>query len=135
MKCKNLSMQAFSPLAFATAMLAALSLLAASAVQAVTVNVVNNDGGPVNGFRWILQQDATYPVDTIGNFDTQLVEVFWEGFAATAGANVHAILHHGHNAHHIAEAIFKGLARSIRMALENDPRQQGIPSTKGSLTV
>jgi Imidazoleglycerol-phosphate dehydratase len=44
-------------------------------------------------------------------------------------------LHHGHNAHHIAEAIFKGLARSIRMALELDPRQKGIPSTKGSLTV
>ncbi len=78
---------------------------------------------------------ATYPVATIGSFDTQLVEVFWEGFAATAGANVHAIVHHGHNAHHIAEAIFKGLARSIRMALELDPRQKGIPSTKGSLTV
>ncbi|MGA0041038.1 MAG: imidazoleglycerol-phosphate dehydratase HisB [Pirellulales bacterium] len=79
--------------------------------------------------------NATYPVSTIGTFDTQLVEVFWEGFAATAGANVHAILHHGHNAHHIAEAIFKGLARSIRMALELDPRQTGVPSTKGSLTV
>lgn len=79
--------------------------------------------------------DATYPVATIGTFDTQLVEVFWEGFAATAGANVHAVLHHGRNAHHIAEAIFKGLARSIRMALELDPRQPGIPSTKGSLTV
>ncbi len=78
---------------------------------------------------------AEYPVATIGSFDTQLVEVFWEGFAATAAANVHAILHHGHNAHHIAEAIFKGLARSIRMALELDPRQKGIPSTKGSLTV
>jgi imidazoleglycerol-phosphate dehydratase len=78
---------------------------------------------------------SSYPVATIGSFDTQLVEVFWEGFAATAGANVHAILHHGHNAHHIAEAIFKGLARSIRMAVELDPRQKGIPSTKGSLTV
>jgi imidazoleglycerol-phosphate dehydratase len=78
---------------------------------------------------------ASYPVASIGSFDTQLVEVFWEGFAATAGANVHAILHHGQNAHHIAEAIFKGLARSIRMALEIDPRQKGIPSTKGSLTV
>ena len=79
--------------------------------------------------------NAPYPVATIGSFDTQLVEVFWEGFAATAGANVHVILHHGHNAHHIAEAIFKGLARAIRMALELDPRQKGIPSTKGSLTV
>ncbi|RLS29348.1 MAG: imidazoleglycerol-phosphate dehydratase HisB [Planctomycetota bacterium] len=76
-----------------------------------------------------------FPVPTIGTFDTQLVEVFWEGFAATAGANVHAILHHGANAHHIAEAVFKATARAIRMAVEHDPRQPGIPSTKGTLTV
>ena len=63
MKCKYLSMRALNPVAFAAAMLAALSLFAASAVQAVTVNVVNNDGAPVNGFRWILQQDTTFPVD------------------------------------------------------------------------
>jgi len=76
-----------------------------------------------------------FRVPTIGAFDVQLVEVFWEGFAATAGANVHAILHHGRNAHHVAEAVFKALARSLRMAAEIDPRQAGIPSTKGTLTV
>ncbi len=76
-----------------------------------------------------------FPVPSIGTFDTQLVEVFWEGFASAAGANVHAVLHHGHNAHHIAEAVFKAAARAIRMAVESDPRQPGIPSTKGSLTV
>ncbi|MFM8414935.1 MAG: imidazoleglycerol-phosphate dehydratase HisB, partial [Planctomycetota bacterium] len=59
-----------------------------------------------------------FPVPTIGTFDAQLVEVFWESFAATAGANVHAVLHHGRNGHHIAEAVFKGLARSLRMAVE-----------------
>lgn len=75
-----------------------------------------------------------FPVPTIGSFDAQLVEVFWESFAATAGANVHAVLHHGRNGHHIAEAVFKGLARSLRMAVEPDPRQPGIPSTKGTLT-
>ncbi len=75
-----------------------------------------------------------FPVPTIGMFDAQLVEVFWESFAATAGANVHAVLHHGRNGHHIAEAVFKGLARSLRMAVETDPRQPGIPSTKGTLT-
>jgi imidazoleglycerol-phosphate dehydratase len=75
-----------------------------------------------------------FPVPVIGTFDAQLVEVFWESFAATAGANVHAVLHHGRNGHHIAEAVFKGLARSIRMAVELDPRQPGIPSTKGTLT-
>jgi imidazoleglycerol-phosphate dehydratase len=76
---------------------------------------------------------VAFPVPAIGTFDTQLVEVFWEGFAATAGANVHALLHHGRNAHHIAEAVFKALARSLRDAVEIDPRQPGIPSTKGSL--
>ncbi len=75
-----------------------------------------------------------FPVPTIGSFDAQLVEVFWESFAATAGANVHAILHHGRNGHHIAEAVFKAAARALRMAVEADPRQPGIPSTKGTLT-
>jgi len=75
-----------------------------------------------------------FPVATIGTFDAQLVEVFWESFAATAGANFHAILHHGRNGHHIAEAVFKAAARAIRMAVEADPRQRGVPSTKGTLT-
>jgi imidazoleglycerol-phosphate dehydratase len=74
-----------------------------------------------------------FPVPAIGSFDTELVEVFWESVAATAGANIHAILHHGRNGHHIAEAVFKATARSLRMAVETDPRQPGIPSTKGSL--
>ena len=76
-----------------------------------------------------------FAVPSIGTFDTQLVEVFWEGFAAAAGANVHFLLHHGRNAHHVAEGVFKGAARAIRMALEPDPRQPDVPSTKGSLTV
>jgi len=76
-----------------------------------------------------------FPVPAIGTFDVQLVEVFWESFASTAGANVHAILHHGRNAHHISEAVFKAAARALRMAVESDPRQPNVPSTKGSLTV
>jgi len=75
-----------------------------------------------------------FPVPTIGTFDAQLVEVFWESVAATAGANVHAVLHHGRNGHHIAEAVFKAAARALRAAVEPDPRQPGIPSTKGTLT-
>jgi imidazoleglycerol-phosphate dehydratase len=75
-----------------------------------------------------------FPVPTIGAFDAQLVEVFWESVAATAGANFHALLHHGRNGHHIAEAVFKAAARALRMAVETDPRQPGIPSTKGTLT-
>jgi imidazoleglycerol-phosphate dehydratase len=74
-----------------------------------------------------------FPVPTIGTFDAQLVEVFWESVAATAGMNFHAILHHGRNGHHIAEAVFKAAARALRAAVEADHRQPGIPSTKGSL--
>ena len=76
---------------------------------------------------------VNFPVPTIGSFDAQLVEVFWESFASTAGANVHAVLHHGRNGHHIAEAVFKAAARALRAAIEPDPRQPGIPSTKGTL--
>ena len=75
-----------------------------------------------------------FPVPSIGSFDAQLVEVFWESVAATAGMNFHAILHHGRNGHHIAEAVFKAAARALRVAVEPDPRQPGIPSTKGTLT-
>jgi imidazoleglycerol-phosphate dehydratase len=88
----------------------------------------------LSGRAWFIDK-FEFPTEKIGEFDTQLVEVFWEGFASAAGANVHALLHHGHNAHHIAEAVFKAGARAIRMAVEKDPRQPGIPSTKGSLTV
>jgi imidazoleglycerol-phosphate dehydratase len=47
--------------------------------------------------------------------------------------NLHVLLHYGRNTHHISEAIFKGLARTLRDATERDPRGQGVPSTKGSL--
>jgi imidazoleglycerol-phosphate dehydratase len=86
------------------------------------------------GGRQAVVFDVSFPVPTIGAFDAQLVEVFWESFAATAGANFHAILHHGRNGHHIAEAVFKAAARALRMAVEADPRQPGVPSTKGTLT-
>ena len=86
------------------------------------------------GGRQAVVFDVAFPVPTIGTFDAQLVEVFWESFAATAGANFHAILHHGRNGHHNAEAVFKAAARALRMAVETDPRQPGVPSTKGTLT-
>jgi len=86
------------------------------------------------GGRAAVVFDVSFPVPVIGSFDAQLVEVFWEGFAATAGANLHAVLHHGRNGHHIAEAVFKAAARALRMAAEPDPRQPGVPSTKGTLT-
>ena len=70
----------------------------------------------------------------IGSFDTELVEEFFRAFAFNAGVTLHVTLKAGANAHHVAEACFKAVARSLRMAVEDDPRAAGaIPSTKGSL--
>lgn len=69
----------------------------------------------------------------IGNFDTELLEDFWYAFASNAMCNYHALLHYGRNSHHIAEGIFKGSARALRVATTLDPRQKDIPSTKGRL--
>jgi imidazoleglycerol-phosphate dehydratase len=74
-----------------------------------------------------------FPTPQIGAFDTQLVEEFWQAFAGNALCNLHLLLHHGRNSHHISEALFKSTARALRMAVELDPRSPGIPSTKGSL--
>lgn len=76
---------------------------------------------------------AEMPAAKIGEFDSELVEDFWQGFAANAMCNLHILLHHGRNTHHIAEAIFKATARAIRLACEIDPRQTGVPSSKGVL--
>ncbi len=75
-----------------------------------------------------------YPTEKIGDFDCQLVEVFWEAVAANARMNLHLLKHHGHNSHHISEACFKATARALRQAVVIDPRQTGVPSSKGSLT-
>ena len=83
--------------------------------------------------RSFLVFKAAFTSPKIGSFDTELVEEFWQGFASNAKCNLHIVLHHGHNSHHIAEAIFKSVARSIRAAIEMDPRQVGVPSTKGVL--
>ncbi|HVW26514.1 MAG TPA: imidazoleglycerol-phosphate dehydratase HisB [Polyangiaceae bacterium] len=73
------------------------------------------------------------PKAKLGEFDTELAEVFFEAFARSAQANVHVRLLEGQNLHHIIEISFKALARALREATELDPRLTGIPSTKGSL--
>ena len=77
--------------------------------------------------------NAKFPVPTVGTFDLELVHEFWQGFANAAAATLHINVPYGTNGHHIAEAIFKGTARAIRAAIEPDPRQTEIPSTKGIL--
>lgn len=76
---------------------------------------------------------AEIPTEKIGSFDAQLIKEFWNAVAANAKMNLHIVLHYGENAHHIAEAVFKSTARALREAVAIDPRQSGIPSTKGSL--
>jgi len=83
--------------------------------------------------RPFLVFQAEMPSPKIGEFDSELVEDFWQGFASNALCNLHILLHHGRNTHHIAEAIFKATARAIRIACEMDVRQTGVPSSKGVL--
>ena len=83
--------------------------------------------------RAYLVYQAETPSPKIGEFDTELLEEFWQAVSANALCNLHVLLHHGRNSHHIAEAVFKATARAMRMAVEDDPRMTGVPSTKGSL--
>lgn len=69
----------------------------------------------------------------IGEMSSQLVEHALESFAQSAGATLH-LEATGRNDHHMAEAAFKALARSLRAAVERDPRRSGVASTKGSLS-
>jgi imidazoleglycerol-phosphate dehydratase len=73
------------------------------------------------------------PKAKLGNWDTELAEVFFEAFARSAQANLHVRLLEGQNLHHIVEISFKALARALRQATEIDPRAPGVPSTKGML--
>src|SRR6476646_437562 len=70
--------------------------------------------------RYALVFQAPIPSPKIGDFDSELVEDFWQATAANALMNLHVLLHHGRNSHHISEAVFKSVARSLRMAVEQD---------------
>ncbi|MEM8910504.1 MAG: imidazoleglycerol-phosphate dehydratase HisB [Planctomycetota bacterium] len=86
------------------------------------------------GGRYAFEYHAPITSAKIGQFDSELVEHFWQSLAVNANCNLHVVLHHGRNGHHIAECVFKTLARAIRIAVETDPRAGGaIPSTKGVL--
>ncbi len=86
----------------------------------------------LSGRFWFVD-NFRFPTEKIGEFDAQLVEVFWQAVAANALMNLHVVLHHGENSHHIAEAIFKSAARALRQAVAIDPREPGVPSSKGTL--
>ena len=71
--------------------------------------------------------------DRVGNFDASLTEDFLYAFCQNAGIDLHVEKRYGKSPHHVVEAVFKGVARALRAALEIDPRQQGLPTVKGSL--
>ncbi len=76
---------------------------------------------------------GSLPSSRVGDFDTELVDEFFAKLAAEARINLHVDFRSGRNTHHMIEAAFKALGRSLDQAVQYDPRVTGIPSTKGSL--
>lgn len=83
--------------------------------------------------RPLMVFNAEFATEKIGDFDTQLVQEFWQAVTSNARMNFHVLLHHGSNSHHISEAIFKAAARAVRMAVSHDPGRTGVPSSKRTL--
>ena len=80
-----------------------------------------------------LKYQVEYPRARVQDFDVDLVNEFFQGFVNHAMATLHIDGLRGNNAHHIAETVFKAFGRAVRMAVEQDPRETGTPSTKGVL--
>jgi imidazoleglycerol-phosphate dehydratase len=83
--------------------------------------------------RTHLSYEDGLPPGKVGEVDIELFQEFFEAFARSAGATVHVRVPSGRNAHHVIEAIFKAFARALDRATREEPRRQGVPSTKGSL--
>ena len=84
--------------------------------------------------RAYLVMRAPLKARRIGDLQTELLEDFFQGFAASAGANVHLKVAYGRSSHHAVEALFKAFARALRYAFSHDPRlKRQLPSTKGLL--
>lgn len=83
--------------------------------------------------RPLLVYDASLPAQRVGSFDTELVPEFLRALAYNAGLTLHVKLIHGSNTHHIIEAIFKGLGRTLGLAVARQPGRAGVPSAKGVL--
>ena len=83
--------------------------------------------------RPYLAYEAPRGVESIGMFPFQLVEEFLRAVAVQAGLTLHVTILAGRDAHHMAEAVFKALARALDVAVSLDERVKGIPNTKGVL--
>ena len=78
--------------------------------------------------------DSEVPPVTIAGFEADLAEEFFRAVASNAKLTVHVGTRAGSNAHHMIESMFKAFARALRDAVAIDPHQEGVPSTKGTLT-
>jgi imidazoleglycerol-phosphate dehydratase len=94
-----------------------------------TLVMVNLD---ISG-RPFFYYDVEFKTQGAGEFDAQWCEEFFRALAVNAGFTLHISMIYGENTHHIIEAIFKATGRAIREAVSIDPRQKGVPSTKGML--
>jgi imidazoleglycerol-phosphate dehydratase len=83
--------------------------------------------------RPYLVYNVRFPGERIGDFETQLVGEFLQAFVTHGKLTLHVAVPYGSNDHHMAEAVFKALARALRAAVAIDPRAGGVPSTKGVL--
>ncbi|MBY0613452.1 MAG: imidazoleglycerol-phosphate dehydratase HisB [Beijerinckiaceae bacterium] len=98
--------------------------------ETLTRVAVDISGRPFLVFR------TEFSAPKIGEFDTELVREWFQGFAINAGLTLHVETLYGLNNHHIAESCFKGLARALRLAVAIDARMADhVPSTKGTLSV
>src|SRR5690606_5824341 len=80
-----------------------------------------------------LEMTGKFTRARVGEFDVDLVREFFQGFVNHAQATLHLDNLKGANTHHQVETLFKAFGRALRMAVELDPRVEGIPSTKGKL--
>jgi len=76
---------------------------------------------------------VNFAAPTVGSFPVELVEEFFKSISTAGKMNLHVTVPYGTNNHHIAEAIFKATAKALRQAVSPDPRNDDVPSTKGSL--
>jgi len=80
-----------------------------------------------------LEYNIDFPKETVGGFDIDLFKEFFQAVSNHGRITMHIDTLRGNNNHHIIETVFKAFGRALRMAVESDPRQGGIPSTKGAL--
>jgi imidazoleglycerol-phosphate dehydratase len=96
--------------------------------EALGMCAVDVSGRPLCLFQ------ADLPAVSIAGFDSELAEEFFRAVATNAKLTLHVGTRYGSNAHHMIEACFKSFARALRQAVEIDPDEPGVPSTKGTLT-